>query len=120
SKKKVQRIHYQVKDAIAEFDFIDLKFKPNLENYKPDSYKIWLQNLRQYILNLVKKHFNLYPKIPSMQMYQYKILNTKKYVKNNFLENVNDENIDPELCQYCKSKISALEHLVKHLNNELN
>ncbi|CAG8674983.1 6534_t:CDS:1, partial [Cetraspora pellucida] len=42
-------------------------------------------------------------------------------LRNNFLvENVNDENIDPELRQYCESKISALKRLVEHLNNELS
>ncbi|CAG8777600.1 8337_t:CDS:1, partial [Gigaspora margarita] len=42
-------------------------------------------------------------------------------LKNNFLaKNVNDKNIDLELCQHYKSKICALQCLVEHLNNELS
>ncbi|CAG8729901.1 22836_t:CDS:2, partial [Cetraspora pellucida] len=63
NENRTSAYHYQVEDVIAEFDFIDPKFKPNLENYKPESYEICSQNLRQHILNLVKKHFNLHPKI---------------------------------------------------------
>ncbi|CAG8828402.1 8394_t:CDS:2, partial [Gigaspora margarita] len=39
SKKKVQCIYYQVENAIAEFDFINPDFKPNLENCKFEYYK---------------------------------------------------------------------------------
>ncbi|CAG8495876.1 5506_t:CDS:1 [Cetraspora pellucida] len=50
-----------------------------------------------------------------------KFLTQENMLRNNFLvENVNDENINPELHQYCKSKISTLEHFVEHLNNELS
>ncbi|CAG8683022.1 13935_t:CDS:2 [Cetraspora pellucida] len=40
--KKIQRIHYCPEDAAAEFNFIDLEFKPNLEKLNNE---ICLQNL---------------------------------------------------------------------------
>ncbi|CAG8750106.1 15127_t:CDS:2 [Dentiscutata erythropus] len=48
-------------------------------------------------------------------------LSTQMNIKNDLIiTDDNDENIDPDLHQQCKSKIVTLERLVKHLNDELS
>ncbi|CAG8693327.1 1136_t:CDS:2, partial [Cetraspora pellucida] len=60
-RKKVQHVQYRPEDAATEFDFIDINFKPNLEDLENE---ICPQHLRQEVLNFIKMHFNQHSKIP--------------------------------------------------------
>ncbi|CAG8688085.1 5568_t:CDS:2, partial [Scutellospora calospora] len=64
SKKRIQYTQYQPEEAAAEFSFINPKFKPELNRSDPDYYQVCLLDLRKDIMNLIRKHFNMHPKIP--------------------------------------------------------
>ncbi|CAG8816742.1 39312_t:CDS:2, partial [Gigaspora margarita] len=64
SKKRIQYIQYQPEEAIAKFSFINSNFKPDLKCSEPEYYQVCPLNLRNNVINLIKKHFNLHPKIP--------------------------------------------------------
>ncbi|CAG8583151.1 4753_t:CDS:2 [Ambispora gerdemannii] len=64
SRKRIHRNQYQSDEAVTEFDFIDPTFKPDLERIKPEYYIICSPNLRDKIIDLIRKHFNMHSKIP--------------------------------------------------------
>ncbi|CAG8762455.1 14843_t:CDS:2, partial [Cetraspora pellucida] len=51
-------------EAAAEFSFINPKFKPELNCSDSDYYQVCPLDLRKDIMNLIRKHFNMHPKIP--------------------------------------------------------
>jgi hypothetical protein len=46
---------------VLEFDFIDPTFKPDPE---PENYIVCPPDLRDRVIDLIRKHFNMHPKIP--------------------------------------------------------
>ena len=64
SRKKIQRTQYLPLEAAMEFDFIDINFTPDLGRAESEYYQICPPNLRERIIDIVRKHFNMHQKIP--------------------------------------------------------
>jgi hypothetical protein len=63
SRKRIQHTKYKPEEAIAEFDFIDPTFVPDLQCPEAES-TVCPLSLRKIVISLVRKHFNMHPKIP--------------------------------------------------------
>lgn len=63
SRKQIQHSKYKPEEAIAEFDFINPAFIPVLGNLEAESIVCPLMH-RNTVIDLVRKHFNMHPKIP--------------------------------------------------------
>lgn len=64
SHKRIRHTQYQSNEAADEFDFIDLSFKPDLKRSEPEYYIVCPPDLQNQVIDLVRKHFNMHPKIP--------------------------------------------------------
>ncbi|CAG8624372.1 2217_t:CDS:2, partial [Racocetra fulgida] len=49
--------------TLNAFSFVDSSFKPNLKREDKEYYIVCPSNLQRNIIDLVKKHFNMHPKI---------------------------------------------------------
>jgi hypothetical protein len=62
SQKQNQRSKYQVDEAVTEFDFIDPTFIP--KEHLEVKFVMCPPTLRDTVIDLLRKHFNMHPKIP--------------------------------------------------------
>ena len=62
SRKRIKCSKYQVDEAVTEFDFIDPTFIP--EEHLEAEFVVCPPTLRETVINLMRKHFNMHPKIP--------------------------------------------------------
>ncbi|CAG8799257.1 20920_t:CDS:2 [Cetraspora pellucida] len=98
----------------TDYPFLTLKSSSN----NPQNQHFNKQPLNERSLNV--QHFNeqsLYTQPLNVDNKLSIQANIKNYL---IATNENNENFNPELYQQCKSKIVALERLVKHLNDELS
>jgi hypothetical protein len=63
TKKQIKHSKYQPDEAATEFDFIDPSFVPGNKNLQGQSIVCPLA-LRDNVISLMRKHFNMHPKIP--------------------------------------------------------